>query len=207
MPVAVSFTEVTFTDTFWLPRLLTNVAVTIPYVVRRCEETGRIDNFVKAAGGMEGPHQGLHFDDSDVFKAIEGAANALAVRYDVDLDRRLDDLIDKIGAAQEADGYLYTLRTIHAGGIPAVAANTGKVAVSRGPLVYCAEGIDNGGSALHLTLADDDPLAASFDPDLLGGIVVIRRPTGTGRPPLTLIPYYAWSHRGAGQMAVWLRRG
>lgn len=74
---------------------------------------------------------------------------------------------------------------------PAVAANTGKVAVSRGPLVYCAEGIDNGGSALHLTLADDDPLAASFDPDLLGGIVVIRRPTGTGRPPLTLIPYYA----------------
>ena len=81
-----------------------------------------------------------------------------------------------------------------------VAGNRGRIAVERGPLVYCAEGADNGGKALALTLPDAADLTAEHDAGLLGGVTMIR---GGG---LTLIPYYAWSHRGAGEMNFWLHR-
>ena len=61
---------------------------------------------------MEGKFQGIRFDDSDVFKVIEGAAYALSVQPDPELNSFLDNLIDDIAAAQEDDGYLYTTRTI-----------------------------------------------------------------------------------------------
>ena len=108
----VAFTGVTFDDRFWLPRLTTNREVTIPYDFRKCEETGRIDNFAKAAGLMAGPHEGIFFNDSDVFKVVEGAAYSLSLHPDSELDAYLDDLIAKIAGAQEDDGYLYTARTI-----------------------------------------------------------------------------------------------
>ncbi len=108
----IPFTEVCFTDRFWLPRLETNRQVTIPYDFEKCEETGRIDNFAKAAGLMEGPHEGLFYNDSDVFKVIEGAAYSLSLHPDPELEGYLDDLIKKIAGAQENDGYLYTVRTI-----------------------------------------------------------------------------------------------
>ena len=108
----VAFTAVTFDDGFWLPRLTTNREVTIPYDFRKCEETGRIDNFAKAAGLMEGAHEGIFFNDSDVFKVVEGAACSLSLHSDPELDAYLDDLIAKIAGAQEEDGYLYTARTI-----------------------------------------------------------------------------------------------
>ena len=106
------FTAVCFTDRFWLPRLETNRQVTIPYDFEKCEETGRIDNFAKAAGLMEGPHEGIFFNDSDVFKVVEGAAYSLSLHPDPELEGYLDDLIKKIAGAQENDGYLYTARTI-----------------------------------------------------------------------------------------------
>ena len=108
----VAFTEVTFDDRFWLPRLTTNREVTIPYDFRKCEQTGRIDNFAKAAGLMEGPHEGIFFNDSDVFKVVEGAAYSLSLHPDPELDAYLDGLIAKFAGAQEQDGYLYTARTI-----------------------------------------------------------------------------------------------
>jgi uncharacterized protein len=108
----VSFTDVTFNDNFWKARLETNRTSTIPANFKKCEETGRIDNFSKAAGLMEGPHVGIFFNDSDVFKVMEGAAYSLSVHPDPELDAYLDDLIAKIAAAQEEDGYLYTARTI-----------------------------------------------------------------------------------------------
>ena len=108
----VAFTEVTFGDRFWLPRLTTNREVTIPYDFRKCEQTGRIDNFAKAAGLMDGPHDGIFFNDSDVFKVVEGAAYSLHLHPDPELDAYLDGLIAKIAGAQEEDGYLYTARTI-----------------------------------------------------------------------------------------------
>ena len=83
---------------------------------------------------------------------------------------------------------------------PGIAGNRGRVAVERGPLVYCAEGVDNGGKALDLTLSDDAALAAGHDSGMLGGVTTIR---GEG---IAMIPYHAWSHRGRGEMNVWLRR-
>jgi len=112
----VAFTEVHFSDQFWAPRLETNRRVTVPVCFRRCEETGRIDNFLKAAGKMEGAYEGRRYNDSDVFKVIQGAAYSLSLRPDAKLDHYLDGLIAKIAAAQEPDGYLYTIRAVKAPG-------------------------------------------------------------------------------------------
>ncbi len=106
------FTQVMFRDTFWAPRLETNRTVTLPHNFRKCEETGRIDNFAKAGGLMPGKFEGIFFNDSDVFKVVEGAAYCLSLHPDPALDACLDDLIAKFAAAQEPDGYLYTSRTI-----------------------------------------------------------------------------------------------
>ena len=109
----VPFTEVQFQDNFWLPRMETNRAVTIPYAFEQSTETGRIKNFEIAAGMAEGGFCTTYpFDDSDVYKIIEGASYSLKVDPDPDLDKYLDELIAKIGAAQEEDGYLYTARSI-----------------------------------------------------------------------------------------------
>jgi len=109
---ALPFTQVTIADTFWSPRIETNRTVTIGYDFQKSAETGRLTNFDKAAGRLAGDHEGIFFNDSDVFKIIEGAAFSLHLHPDPALDAYLDDLIERIGAAQEADGYLYTARTI-----------------------------------------------------------------------------------------------
>ena len=109
---AIPLTQVSIQDGFWRPRIETAVDVTIPYDFKKCEETGRIDNFVKASGLLEGGHEGRFFNDSDVFKVIEGAAYALQIAPNPELEAYVDDLIEKFAAAQEDDGYLYTARTI-----------------------------------------------------------------------------------------------
>lgn len=108
----VPFTNVTINDAFWSPRMETNRTVTIGYDFQKSEETGRLTNFDKAAGRMAGDHEGIFFNDSDVFKIIEGAAYSLHLYSDPELERYLDDLIERIAASQEPDGYLYTARTI-----------------------------------------------------------------------------------------------
>jgi DUF1680 family protein len=107
----VPFTEVRFTDEFWAPRLEINRTVSVPYALRMNEETGRVDNFRKAARLMTGPHRGRRFNDSDVFKAMEAAAYTLRLHPDAGLEKTLDDLIALIAQAQEPDGYLFTTRT------------------------------------------------------------------------------------------------
>ncbi|MCD6598451.1 MAG: glycoside hydrolase family 127 protein [Bacteroidales bacterium] len=109
----VSFTDVKITKGFWLKWEEINQKVTIPYEFKKCEETGRISNFAKAGGLEEGKFEGIYFNDSDVFKVIEGAAYSLQVHPDNELETYLDTLIAKITAAQEPDGYLYTNRTIN----------------------------------------------------------------------------------------------
>src|SRR5438270_6458928 len=108
----VPFTGVKVDDRFWTPRMDTNRATTVWYDLKKCEETGRIDNFAKAGKLMTGEFRGTPFDDSDVYKVIEGAAYTLSLSPDAKLDHYLDELIVKIAAAQEPDGYLYTARTI-----------------------------------------------------------------------------------------------
>lgn len=108
----VPFTAVKLTDNFWLPRIEINRTVTIPASFERCQNTGRIKNFVMAAEKKGKFCTTFPFDDTDIYKTIEGASFSLAVHPDPKLDAYVDSLIVIIGAAQEPDGYLYTARTI-----------------------------------------------------------------------------------------------
>lgn len=109
----INLTEVRFTDGFWSKRIETNGQVTIPHSFRQSEETGRIKNFEIAGGLAEGDFCSRYpFDDSDIYKLIEGASYQLMLQPDPELDKYLDGLIAKIAAAQEKDGYLYTARSI-----------------------------------------------------------------------------------------------
>jgi len=109
----VPFTSVKLTDNFWAPRIKRNADVTIPIAFGYCKSTGRIKNFEIAGGLDTGKFQTTYpFDDSDVFKIIEGASYSLQTYPDPKLESYLDTLIWKIGLAQEPDGYLYTNRTI-----------------------------------------------------------------------------------------------
>ncbi|HEX6180095.1 MAG TPA: glycoside hydrolase family 127 protein, partial [Chitinophagaceae bacterium] len=108
----VSFSKVTLTDSFWLPRIKTNHTVTIPASFERCESTGRVKNFEMAAARSGKFCTRFPFDDTDIYKTIEGASFSLSLFPDKKLEAYVDTLIIKIGKAQEPDGYLYTARTI-----------------------------------------------------------------------------------------------
>ncbi len=116
----VPFADVHVHDAFWSKRLEVNRTVSIPHALRLCEETGRVRNFQVADSVLRGViPEGTFcsrygFDDSDVFKVIEGACYALHTKYDPSLDSRVDTLIGMIGRAQEPDGYLYTMSTMKA---------------------------------------------------------------------------------------------
>ncbi len=109
---AVDFTKVKLNDKFWLPRIEINRTVTIPASFERCESTGRVKNFVMAANHSGKFCTTYPFDDTDIYKTIEGASYSLAVHPDKKLEAYIDSLITIIGKAQEPDGYLYTARTI-----------------------------------------------------------------------------------------------
>ena len=106
-------TNVAIRAGFWYPRFETNRVVTVQVDFRKSEETGRISNFEYAAARKGCGFQGIPFNDSDVYKIIEGAAYTLSTHPDPKLEKYLDDLIAKIAGAQEPDGYLYTARTLH----------------------------------------------------------------------------------------------
>ena len=109
----VPFTSVKVTDSFWAPRIKLNHEVTIPIALKQCYITGRVDNFKVAAKLKEGKFCTEYpFDDTDIYKILEGASYSLQTTPDAKLDARLDTLIDLVAKAQEPDGYLYTNRTI-----------------------------------------------------------------------------------------------
>ena len=106
-------TNVAIRAGFWYPRFETNRIVTVQVDFKKSEETGRISNFELAGQRAGCGFKGIPFNDSDVYKIIEGAAYTLSTHPDPKLEKYLDDLIDKIAKAQEPDGYLYTARTLH----------------------------------------------------------------------------------------------
>ena len=110
---AVPFTSVKLTDNFWLPRVRINHTVTIPASFERCENTGRVKNFEMAAARSGKFCTVFPFDDTDIYKTIEGASFSLSLYPDKKLELYIDTLIAKVAAAQEPDGYLYTARTIN----------------------------------------------------------------------------------------------
>lgn len=104
----VIFSEVTVTDPFWKPKMQTVATATLDACVRYTQEkTGRIRNFEKAAQ-LSGKHEGIFYDDSDVYKAIEAIAYSLKNYPNPELERNTDEWIRKIAAAQLPDGYLNT---------------------------------------------------------------------------------------------------
>jgi DUF1680 family protein len=109
----VPFTSVKLNDSFWLPRVKTNHTVTIPASFERCESTGRVKNFEMAAARSGAFCTVFPFDDTDIYKTIEGASFSLSTTPDKKLEGYIDSLIAKVAAAQEPDGYLYTARTIN----------------------------------------------------------------------------------------------
>ena len=116
----VAFSKVQVNDNFWLPKIEINRTATIPASFEKCEETGRLENFLIAGGKMEGKVRGnMAFDDTDVYKIIEGAAYSMTTIPDVNLDSYVDSLIGIISIGQEEDGYLTTWKTIDPTNSPA----------------------------------------------------------------------------------------
>lgn len=106
---AVNFSKVKITDDFWRPKLEKVSTVTIPVCIDQTEvKTPRIRNFEIAAGKKQGKFQGIFYDDSDVFKALEAIAYSLKNHPDAALEKKSDEWIDLIAAAQLPDGYLNT---------------------------------------------------------------------------------------------------
>ena len=109
--VPAEMTNVVVKGGFWLSRFETNRQVTLKTCFDKCENA-RIPNFREAAARKWGTFKGIPFDDSDVYKVIEGAAYILASHPDKELEKYVDGVNAAISGAQERDGYLYTARTL-----------------------------------------------------------------------------------------------
>jgi len=110
----VPFTSVKVTDAFWGQRLKASREVTIPLAFSKCEETGRYKNFINAAHPSDTTKvTGFSFDDTDVYKTIEGASYSMQTFPNKKLDKYIDSVLIVVAAAQEPDGYLYTARTMN----------------------------------------------------------------------------------------------
>ncbi len=110
----VPFTSVKVTDQFWGQRLEASREVTIPLAFSKCETEGRYENFIKAAHPSENNEApGFTFDDTDVYKTIEGASYLLQTYPDKKLEKYIDSVLVIVAGAQEPDGYLYTARTMN----------------------------------------------------------------------------------------------
>ena len=108
----VPFSKVKIEDGFWSPRLQAHKDVTLAVCIDQIEnQTGRIRNFENAAMGR-GEHSGIFFDDSDVYKALEGMACSLQNHPDLVLEAKCDEWIDKFAEAQQPDGYINTFYTL-----------------------------------------------------------------------------------------------
>lgn len=105
----VNFARVKINDTFWLPRINKHAEVTLPACINQCEnETQRVKNFAIAGGLEPGEFKGLVYDDSDLYKMIEGCSYSLMNHPNPELEKKLDEIIAKIASAQQKDGYLMT---------------------------------------------------------------------------------------------------
>lgn len=108
----VPFSQVNIQDEFWSPRLQKHATATLDVCMDQIEnQTARIQNFERAAS-KTGQHEGIFFDDSDVYKAMEGMAYSLVNNPNPNVEQKLDEWIDKIAAAQQPDGYLNTYYTL-----------------------------------------------------------------------------------------------
>ena len=116
----VDIDKVKITDNFWLPKIQTVQNITIAYGFDKCRQEGRMENFLIAGKKMQGKVRGkMPFDDTDIYKIIEGASNSLISVPNKELEAYLDTIIDIIRIGQEPDGYITTWFTINPNDPPA----------------------------------------------------------------------------------------
>jgi len=116
----VNIQNVKLTDSFWLPIIKRVQEITIEYAIKKCDEEGRFENFLIAGKQKTGTTRGeMPFDDTDVYKIIEGASNTLISAPNPKLERVLDSMIAIVKIGQEPDGYITTWRTINPAKPPA----------------------------------------------------------------------------------------
>ena len=152
----------------------------------------------------------------DIRAVLNGKAVSLPVRNGyLELEK---DWVP--GDTLEVTGEMKTVRLYPDPGIYDCA---GKVTIARGPIIYCAEGVDNGTDLSALILPDDGRITAlPYEPALLNGVIPLLAEGCREKPgeelygdvllekektSIRLIPYYAWANRGLNEMKVWLRRG
>jgi len=95
---------------------------------------------------------------------------------------------------------------------PAVESNKGRIALQRGPVMYCLEEEDNGSDILNIAISEDADFTDDYQQDLLGGVVTIQSEIAlvnisgheSKKKKITAIPYYSWANRKPGQMLVWI---
>ncbi len=187
----VDIRNVKVTDDFWLPIIERVQEKTVEYAIAKCEEEGRLDNFLIAAGKLDGPVKGqMPFDDTDVYKVIEGASTSLISAPNARLDALLDSLIAIVAKGQESDGYLTTWRTIDPAAPPApwVEVKTGKrnfldIALKNADLMVETFGSAN--SKIH---------AVSGHQIIETGLIKLYR--ATGREDYLDLARYFLDHRG-----------
>ena len=146
--VAVPFQKVRVDDRFWSPKIETNRTATIEANLHQCLATGRIKNFAVAGKLTAGKHEGLLFNDSDVYKMIEGIAYALTSHRDPELEKQTDAIIDQIAAAQQPDGYLNTYYTL-------VEPQSRWINIQYGHELYCAGHLFEAAVAYHQATGKD----------------------------------------------------
>jgi uncharacterized protein len=109
----VNFSQVNITDNFWKPKIDKVATKTLAACIYQTEvATPRIRNFEKVARNKGEAHEGIFYDDSDVFKALEAMAYSLKTHPNAEMEKKCDEWIDKIAAAQQPDGYLNTWYTL-----------------------------------------------------------------------------------------------
>jgi len=110
----VNFSQVTINDNFWKPKIDKVATKTLAACIYQTEvATPRIKNFEKVARKKGEKHEGIFYDDSDVFKALEAMAYSLKTHPSKEMEAKCDEWIDKIAAAQQPDGYLNTMYTLN----------------------------------------------------------------------------------------------
>jgi DUF1680 family protein len=180
----VSIKDVNIKDKFWLPRIKLIQDSTIQYALNKCGEEGRMDNFLVAGGKKIGDYQGkMPFDDTDLYKIIEGASYSLISQPNPDLEAYIDSIISIIKIGQEPDGYITTWFTIDRKNPPAWWV---KPSVNRWDQVEASHELYNSGhlfeaAAAHfratgnrdfldIAIKNADLLVANFGPDKLSRV-------------------------------------
>lgn len=226
----IEFSDVEITGGYWRERQEINRKVTLMSVYERFHETHRFDA-LKCEWKDGDPDMPHIYWDSDVAKWIEGAAYILSSEDDETIAEIIENAIDCIIKNSDENGYAYValngadeiaieldmpVRLIAAN--RRVHSDAGRVAVMRGPVVYCAEGIDNGADIKSVAIDINAEFEMQDSEFLLPSLktkayrqkenesLYFEAGDDYEEIPLTLIPYYAFANRGETEMQIWLLR-